>query len=535
MSGAITSAAPGYGSEALADSLSTAPRPFFRTPVVYAIFVLVPVAGLLWVLHAGHGLPAALNPAFKAVDRGPRVSFQTSLFLTQVIIILTTARLLGSALRKLGQPRVIGEMLAGLIVGPSLLGAVSPAAYAWLFPPGMIRPLNALSQTGIVLFMFLVGLELNPREMIRQSRESLVVSHASMALPMFTGGVLALFCYRQFAAAGVPFYTFALFLGCAMSVTAFPVLARILRESGIGNSAFHSMALGCAATADVSAWMILAVVISLARGNAMNLVAIGQMVGGISLYLLIMIAAVRPFLKRTCNRAPMDGDGSDPLTENQLGIVLLVVLASAVATELLNLHAIFGAFVAGVIVPRDRGVNENIRNRLNDLLSILLLPLFFANAGLRADVAAMTTLSNWLMCGAIVGVAVVSKIGGCVAAGRASGMTWRGAGAIGVLMNARGSMELVLLTIGLNLGIITPLLFTIMFIMAIVTTLMTTPLFTRLMGGAHASAKLQIPNPKHQRTSKLQASILEWRLAQPPYHPPSAVPNPQSDHPVSSI
>jgi K+:H+ antiporter len=194
-----------------------------------------------------------------------------------------------------------------------------------------------------------------------------------------------------------------------------------------------------------------------------------------------MITVVRPLLKIICRGRRRNGSAPDALTENQLGIVLLIVLASAVATELLNIHAIFGAFVAGVVMPKDRRVNETICNRLDDLLSILLLPLFFAYAGLRANVAAIGTLSNWLVCGAIIGVAIISKIGGCVAAGRATGMSWRGAGTIGVLMNARGLMELVLLTIGLQLGIITPLLFTILVIMAISTTLMTTPLFTRLM------------------------------------------------------
>jgi len=481
MNGVIAPAVSGFANAKSLVADDTQTSRLLRTAAAYAIFVLLPAAGLLWVIHAGRALPAAINAVAKAVDRGPRVSFQTSLFLTQVIIIITTARLLGNGLRKLGQPRVVGEMLAGLILGPSLLGTVSPAAYAWLFPPGMIRPLNALSQTGIVLFMFLIGLELNVRELIRQSRESFVISHASIAIPMFAGGALSLFFYRDFAVTGVPFPTFALFLGCAMSVTAFPVLARILRESAPGNSAFHSMALGCAATADVSAWMILAFVISLARGHTMSLPAIGQTLAGITVYLLIMIAVVRPILKRICSRRGPDNNGSHVLSQNQLGIVLLVVLVSAVATELLNLHAIFGAFVAGVIMPQDERVNESILNRLDDLLSILLLPLFFAYAGLRANVAAIGTLSNWLLCGAIIGVAVVSKIGGCVAAGRATGMTWRGAGAIGVLMNARGLMELVLLTIGLQLGIITPLLFTIMVIMAIVTTLMATPLFTRLI------------------------------------------------------
>jgi Kef-type K+ transport system membrane component KefB len=478
MNGAITPAIPRYAVPTIIGARGTRAFPFLRTAAAYATFVLLPAAGLLWVLHAGHHLPAATNPIVKAVDRGPRVSFQTSLFLTQIIIIIATARLLGSALRKLGQPRVVGEMLAGLILGPSLLGAVAPAAYEWLFPPGMIRPLNALSQTGIVLFMFLIGLELNVREMIRQSRESFVISHASIAIPMFAGGALALFFYHDFAVTGMPFHTFALFLGCAMSITAFPVLARILRESANQNSAFHSMVLGCAATADVSAWVILAFVISLARGSAMSLAAIGQMMAGITLYLLLMIAVVRPFLKMICRGRA--NNESDALTQNQLGIVLLVVLMSAVATELLNLHAIFGAFFAGLVMPHNRRVNETIQNRLNDLLSILLLPLFFAYAGLRANVASIATLSNWLACGAIIGVAVVSKIGGCVAAGRATGMSWRGAGAIGVLMNARGLMELVLLTIGLHLGIITPLLFTIMVVMAIATTLMATPIFTRL-------------------------------------------------------
>jgi len=481
MSSAITPALPRCAGPTFLGTQGTRAFPFLRTTAAYAIFVLLPVAALLWILHAGRDLPAAINPAVQAVDQGPRVSFQTSLFLTQVIIIIATARLIGSALQKLGQPRVVGEMLAGLILGPSLLGAVAPAAYQWLFPPGMIRPLNALSQTGIVLFMFLIGLELNVREMIRQSRESFVISHASIAVPMFAGSALALFFYHDFAVAGIPFHTFALFLGCAMSITAFPVLARILRDSANKNSGFHSMVLGCAATADVSAWIILAFVISLARGNAMNLAAIGRMMAGITLYLLLMIAVVRPFLKMICCGRGSDKDGSYALPQNQLGIVLLVVLASAVATELLNLHAIFGAFVAGLIMPQDHRVSETIRNRLDDLLSILLLPLFFAYAGLRANVASIATLSNWLACGAIIGVAVVSKIGGCVAAGRATGMSWRGAGAIGVLMNARGLMELVLLTIGLHLGIITPLLFTIMLIMAIATTLMATPLFTRLI------------------------------------------------------
>ena len=482
MNGGITSAIPDYAEFVVAKDVQT--FRLLRTVAAYVTFVLLPAAGLFWILRTGNALlPPVTATAVAATDSlpGSQIILRTPIFLTQIIIIIAAARLVGSVLRKLGQPRVVGEMLAGLMLGPSLLGAVAPAAYAWLFPVGTVRFLSALSQTGIVLFMFLIGLELNVREIVRRSRESFVVSHASIAVPMFAGGALAFVFYRQFAIAGMPFPTFALFLGCAMSITAFPVLARILRDSSLANSAFGSMAIGCAALADVSAWIILAFVISLAHGNAVGIAALGHTAIGIALYLLVMTTVVRKFLKMICRGRASSEARSDALTQNQLGIVLLVVLASAVTTELLHIHAIFGAFIAGVVMPKNEGMNETIRKRFGDLLSILLLPLFFAYAGLRTNVGAIATLSNWLACGAIIGVAVFSKIGGCLAAGRATGMSWRTAGALGVLMNARGLMELVLLTIGLQLGIITPLLFTIMVIMAIATTLMAAPLFTRLM------------------------------------------------------
>jgi len=488
MNAGTTATPSGYakGSLVFPDSLHSF-QPL-RTAASYLAFVVLPVASLLWVLHTGSALLPPLNTAATAAtDSIPasQIVLRTPIFLTQVIIIIAAARLVGSVLRKLGQPRVVGEMLAGLMLGPSLLGALAPGAYAWLFPVGTVRFLNALSQTGIVLFMFLIGLDLNVREIIRRSRESLIVSHASIAIPMFAGVALAFVFYRQFAMAGIPFSTFALFLGCAMSVTAFPVLARILRDSGKAQSAFGSMALSCAAVADVSAWIILAFVISLAHGKSIGVSGFAHTIGGIAVYLLVMITIARSLLKRICvMREPSDGCFG-ALTQNQLGAVMLVVLASAVVTELLNIHAIFGAFVAGVMMPDDQRVKETIRKRLEDLLAVLLLPLFFAYAGLRTNVGAIATISNWVACGVIIGTAIFSKIGGCLAAGRSTGMSWRTAGALGVLMNARGLMELVLLTIGLHLGIITPVLFTIMVIMAIATTTMATPIFTRLMHQHH--------------------------------------------------
>ena len=364
------------------------------------------------------------------------------------------------------------------MLGPSLLGAVAPNLYASLFPFGTVRFLSALAQTGLILFMFLVGLELDTRELIVRRRETFVVSHASVMIPMVAGTALALVLYRNYATAGTEFPTFALFLGCAMSITALPVLARILRESNHSRSAFGSAAIAGAAVADVSAWVIFAITVAIARDDAANANRpIWRTVAAMFAYLLVMIALVRPLLRVLCRRRKE----TRSLTTDQLGTVLLVVLASAAVTELLKIHAVFGAFVAGVVMPRDKSVSETIRGRLDDLLSILLLPLFFAYTGLRTNIGVLTSAQHLLVCVAIVTVAVASKIGSCAVAGRAVGLPLRNATGLGVLMNARGLMELVLLTIGLQLGIITPLLFTIMVVMAIVTTVMTTPLFNYVM------------------------------------------------------
>lgn len=456
-----------------------------RSLIVYCTCVLLPLVALLWILRVGSGLAAPLTAAAAGVaDSMPASSviLRPAIFLTQIIVIIAISRLIGAALRKLGQPRVIGEMLAGLMLGPSLLGTVAPHLYAWLFPFGTIRFLSALAQTGLVLFMFLVGLELDVRELLTRRRETVVVSHASIMIPMLAGTALALLLYRNFAMAGTEFRTFALFLGCAMSITALPVLARILRESGLNRSAFGATAISCAAVADVSAWIIFALTVSIAHDDAANAgIPIWHTIAGMAVYLLVMITLVRPLLQLVCRRRRSDQKKSQSLTTDQLGVVLLVVLLSAAVTEFLKIHAIFGAFVVGVVMPREKFVSDTIHHRLDDLLSILLLPLFFAYAGLRTNVAALASLQNWIVCGLIVAIAVISKIGSCLIAGRATGMPWRTASGLGVLMNARGLMELVLLTIGLQLGLITPLLFTIMVVMAVSTTLMTTPLFSCIM------------------------------------------------------
>lgn len=453
---------------------------FRKSLAAYAALVIVPLAAFLLILFAGQKLPAPVGvaasrdnaiPAMQAVLRLP-------VFLAQIAVIIAAARILGVGMRKIGQPRVVGEMIAGLALGPSLLGMVWPAAYAWLFPAGTVRFLNALSQIGLVLFMFLVGLELDLRHVRERARQILVISHAGMALPMLGGGVLALFLYHNYAPPGNDFIEFALFFACAMSVTAFPVLARILAERGLTGTKLGMTAMACASMADVVAWSLLAVAVALERGTGNDLVVLGRILVGAALYLAVMFLLLRPMMAYGWRQALARGGKLD---YNLLSLILLVVLVSALFTEAINIHAIFGAFVAGVIMPRDERLQFALRLRLEDILVVLLLPLFFAFTGLRTNVGLLAAPGDWGVAGLILLVAVAGKLGGTALAARAGGLGWREAGALGVLMNSRGLMELVLLTIGLQDGVITPALFTMMVLMAILTTMMTTPLFARMV------------------------------------------------------
>jgi len=397
--------------------------------------------------------------------------------LAQIAVIIGIARLFGILLKRLGQPQVVGEMIAGLALGPSLLGAVCPDCYAWLFPAGTIRYLSALSQLGIVLFMFLVGLELDLKNVRDRSRHILIVSHAGMALPLLGGGLLALVLYHNYSTHLTSFMGFALFFGCAMSVTAFPVLVRILADQGLAATRLGTTAIACAAVADITAWALLALSVSIERGTGDASAILWRMVLGAAVFLGVMFFGVRRWLASYWRKA---GATPETLSHNEFSIILMVVLVSALATELLNAHAIFGAFVAGVIMPRTGNLRVAIQTRLADILVVLLLPLFFAFTGLRTNVGLLTSSRDWWLAALILGVAVLGKLLGTAVAARASGILWREANALGVLMNSRGLMELVLLTIGLQDGIITPTLFTMMVIMAVVTTMMTSPLLTVL-------------------------------------------------------
>ena len=399
------------------------------------------------------------------------------LLLSQMAGILVAARLVGRVVAVIGQPRVVGEMLAGIMLGPSFLGWVAPDLFQALFPPLSLGFLSALSQIGLVFFMFLIGLELDLKLLRGQGRAAVITSHASIILPFFLGACLALFLYPRLSDDSVSFTGFALFLGAAMSVTAFPVLARMLTEHGMLKTRLGTVTIAAAAVDDVTAWCILAVVIVVVR-TAEATLSIPMMLGGTLLYVAVMLTLVRWGLRRLEHVLEARGG----LSQDIVGVVVFLILASAWTTERLGVHAVFGAFLAGVVMPRDEQLVRPLLDRFHDLMVILFLPLFFAFTGLRTSVALITG-DLWVYCALIIAVAVLGKLGGSALAARTSGMSWRDSWAIGTLMNTRGLMELVVLNVGLDIGVISPALFAMMVLMALVTTFMTSPVLARIYPG----------------------------------------------------
>lgn len=397
------------------------------------------------------------------------------LLLVQIGVILVAARACGWLCRRIQQPQVVGEMAAGILLGPSLLGWAAPEVSAFLFPKASLVHLNTLSQVGLVLYMFLVGLELDPKLLRGRGHAAVVTSHVSIIAPFFLGSILAVHLYPQLSDSSVSFQGFALFMGAAMSVTAFPVLARILSERNLVRTKVGAVTIACAAVDDVTAWSILAVVIALVRASALETPLWVTLAGSLA-YVAIMLLLVRPALQRLETAYHHRGG----FTQDMLALVLLLALASAWTTEWLGIHALFGAFLLGAVMPKDRGLVHDIGAKLEDLVVVLLLPLFFANAGLRASIGLISGPQMWGFFGLIMLVAVAGKFGGSTISARITGLSWREAGALGVLMNTRGLMELVILTIGLEIGVISPALFTMMVMMALFTTAMTTPILQKI-------------------------------------------------------
>ena len=406
------------------------------------------------------------------------------LLVVQICVILIACYSVGWLLRKFHQPQVVGEMVAGILLGPSLLGWMAPGFSASLFPAASLGPLSVLSQIGLLLFMFMVGLELDTKKLRKLGHVAIVISHTSIIVPFALGALLGLFLYPRVANQSIPFTGFVLFMGAAMSVTAFPVLARILGERNMLGTKLGTLTIACAAVDDVTAWCLLAVIIAVVKSE-LNHLALWQMLLGVAVYLTIMLFVLKPLMRRFIVR-----HADTRKNDMMIAALLVCMLASSWATEWLGIHALFGAFFAGVIVPKESGFTEEITKRMQLPVVVLLIPLFFAFTGLRTSIGLINGPEMILFCGLVFLVAISGKFGGSMIAARVMGTPWRDAASIGVLMNTRGLVELVILNIGLDIGVLTRPLFSIMVLMAVGTTLMTTPVLS-LIEQKHEDEGLQ--------------------------------------------
>ncbi|MBB4036878.1 Kef-type K+ transport system membrane component KefB [Dysgonomonas hofstadii] len=393
-----------------------------------------------------------------------------AILLLQIVVILLAVRLFGWICQKIGQPTVVGEILAGVVLGPSLLGLYFPQASEFLFPDSSLDNIKFLSHIGLILFMFIVGMELNLKTIKSKANDALIISHTSIIVAFTFGVIVAYYLFGNYTHESTIFLPFALFMGIAMSIAAFPVMARIIHEKGINKTPLGATIITCAAIDDITAWCLLAAVIAIVKAGSFTsslfiiLTAI--------LYIVVMFKIVRPFLKRIADLQP----SSRIITKSTIGIFFLVLFLSSYATEVIGIHALFGAFLAGVIMPPNINFRSLFTEKIEDVALVLLLPLFFVYTGLRTQIGLLNEPGLWLVCLGIIVLAIAGKTMGSALAARFVGNNWKDSLTIGALMNTRGLMELVVLNIGLDLGILTSEVFAMMVVMALTTTFMTSPL-----------------------------------------------------------
>jgi Kef-type K+ transport system membrane component KefB len=453
------------------------------------VFYFVIVTGLgaviFWIIEQGdslqnHVLPtnqlqqtkhitAGNNLDLFAVSLKQNLSDPLSVLLLQIIVIIVFARLVGYLFKKIRQPAVIGEIVAGIILGPSIVGLFFPQINHFLFPPASLGTLNFLSQIGLILFIFIIGMELDLKAVSKQAFGAVIISHASIIIPYTLGMGLAYFIYHDFAPAGTSFLSFALFMGIAMSITAFPVLARILQEKGLTRTKLGALALTCAAADDFTAWCILAAVIALVKSGSS--VSALYTIGLAVVYVLLMLKVVRPALKRIEHVYNEKEKMRTPI----IALLFTILIVSSYVTSIIGIHSLFGAFIAGVIMPSGFSFRKIVIDKIEDVSIVLLLPLFFVITGLKTQIGLLNEGHLWVTFGWILLVAVSGKFGGSAIAARIVGQSWKESLSIGVLMNTRGLMELIVLNIGYDLGILSPEIFSMLVLMAIVTTFMTGP------------------------------------------------------------
>jgi len=383
--------------------------------------------------------------------------------------VIVTARAVGAIFKLLRQPPVIGEVIGGILLGPSFLGRMAPEWYAYVLPPSAAPFLGVIAQLGVIFYMFVVGLELDLKVLRKSGHATLAISHASIMVPFLLGSGLALWIYPTMSTPDISFTAFSLFLGVSMSVTAFPVLARILTDRGIQKSRMGAIALTCAAVDDVTAWCLLAFVVSIVQAKVGGAILTLSLT---AIYIAMMFLIGGPVIRRLVPWL----ETWDELTEGGIAIFFVGLLLSALATEFIGIHAIFGAFLLGAITPHDSRVAKELTDRIEDLVRIMFLPAFFAFTGMRTQVSLVSTQEEWILCGVIILVATIGKFGGTLIAAKLTGLNWRDSSALGILMNTRGLVELIVLNLGLDLKVISPQLFTMLVIMALVTTFATAPI-----------------------------------------------------------
>lgn len=446
-----------------------------RILLAYGVMVLLGVLAYVAISSLGTGLaaPAPLGSVV-AASGGHHGSGLVPLLISLATIIVAS-RLLGAVFRRFRQPAVIGEVLAGILLGPSLLGKLVPGATEALFPGTVMPLLGTLAQVGILLFMFVVGLELDTSILRREAHSTLAISHASIVVPFLLGSALALWLYPLLSSADVSFTAFSLFLGISMSVTAFPVLARILEDRRLQNTETGTVAMICAAVGDVTAWCVLAFVVGIIQAKISAAIWTSALT---LLYITGMFLVIRPLAQKLAAWY----ERSDGGEQTMLGVVCIMLLLSSMATEFIGIHTLFGAFLMGAVIPHDSRLARTLETRLRDLVVVMFLPAFFAFSGLRTRIDLIAP-GQWVLCAAIILVACLGKFGGSALAARFTGMSWRNASAVGILMNTRGLMELIVLNIGLDLGVISPTLFAMLVLMALVTTFATTPILDLIVRG----------------------------------------------------
>lgn len=394
----------------------------------------------------------------------------TALLILQIIVILCFVRLFGWICQKIGQPTVIGEIIAGIVLGPSLLGAFFPEMSNLIFPESSISSIKLLSEIGLILFMFIVGMELDLKVLKNRANDAILISHSCIAVLFTLGITFSYFIYPYFSHPDGHFVSFALFMGIAMSITAFPVLARIVHERGLNKTPLGAMVITCAAVDDITAWCLLAAVIAIAKAG--TFVSSLYVIFFAVAYVVIMFKLVRPFLQRVADLQT----SKNIISKSIIGIFFLVLFLSSYLTSIIGIHPLFGAFLAGVIMPPNINFRKLFIDKIEDISLVVLLPLFFVYTGLNTRIGLLNDGYLWMICGIIILIATTGKLVGGALVSRFIGFDWKSSMTIGALMNTRGLMELVVLNIGYDLGILTPEVFAMMVVMALVTTFMTSPL-----------------------------------------------------------